>query len=418
MKMILHKIVMPFSMRDYERGFLYTLAYVAKQETGRGSGVELKDAKEDKEFKLPDGTSPDKCTYTHKIYHCDRFVSNFVRKLAYKWFGKNSLKFIEHAWNAYPYMETKSHNMEKPDKVEFVFQSMHFNEDKGRLEKPTYIWDSEHLKNKNSFKGVNQIEIDITEKMKKLKKFDPTQVKSQKAGIGPLPQSQKKKPWYEQFEGTTMCCYKFSKTRFDIMFGGTMEKKFAKQQDFTFKKFHKMIYCLMDEWWDMTLEEILQYEADVNKELGINLNREDIELEGGGFGDDSGSEAPDANDNIDVADKSKHKSSTPNQEEKEEMTGGEENKDPDSSKKKSDAKKDSAPNQEEKEEKGGEENKRKSDASKKEPDAKKDSPPNQEEKEKEEKGGEENKKKSDASKKEPESSKKKSDGKKGKKAAK
>merc|ERR1711879_574686 len=334
-----------------------------------------------------------------------------------KWFGKNSLKFIEHAWFAYPYMETKSHNMEKPDKVEFVFQSMHFDEDKGRLEKPTYIWDSEHLKNKNSFKGVTQIEIDITEKMKKLKKFDPTQVKSEKAGIGPLPQSQKKKPWYEQFEGTTMCCYKFSKTRFDIMFGGTMEKKFAKQQDFTFKKFHKMIYCLMDEWWDMTLEEILQYEDDVNKELGINLNREDIVLEGGGFGDDSGSEAPDANDNTDFADKSKHKSSTPNQEEKEEMTGGKENKDPDSSKKDPDSskkdpdsskkdpdtKKDSTPNPEEKEEKGGEESRKKSDSSKKESesskkksDAKKDSAINQEGQEKEEKGGEEKKRKSDA----------------------
>merc|ERR1711941_245760 len=232
-----------------------------------------------------------------------------------------------------------------------------------------------------------------------------------------------------------MCCYKFSKTRFDITFGGTMEKKFAKQQDFTFKKFHKMIYCLMDEWWDMTLEEILQYEEDVNKELGINLNREDIVLEGGGFGDDSGSEAPDANDNTDFADKSKHKSSTPNQEEKEEMTGGKENKDPDSSKKdpdsskkdpdssekdpdsskkNSDTKKDSTPNPEEKEEKGGEESRKKSDSSKKESesskkksDAKKDSAINQEGQEKEEKGGEEKKRKSDASKKESESSKKK-----------
>ncbi|XP_075251409.1 phosphatidylinositol transfer protein 1-like [Convolutriloba macropyga] len=187
-------------------------------------------------------------------------------------------------------MFTQSHNMEKPEKVEMIFESMHLDNDKGETEKPQFIHDSKHLKNKNSFKGVTVTTIDITENMKNLRKYDPTQTRSEKALVGPLPPSQKKKPWYDDFEGPIMCCYKLSKTRFDIMFGGTLEKKFSKQQEFTFKKFHKMIYCLMDEWWDMSLEEVLKFEAEVNEELGVNLHRDDIEMAGGGFGgdDDSG----------------------------------------------------------------------------------------------------------------------------------
>ena len=175
--------------------------------------MELVSSKNDKEFKLPDNEVPEKCQYTHKIYHCERFVSNWVRKIAIKMFGKNSLKFIEHAWNCYPYMYTSTENMEKPEKIAMHFESYHIDNDKGNTEKPKFIHNSKHLKNKNSFKGVQIRVTDITENMKKLKKFDPTKTESKKAGVGPLTPSTKKKPWHDSFDGPTMCCYKLSNTK-------------------------------------------------------------------------------------------------------------------------------------------------------------------------------------------------------------
>ena len=103
--------------------------------------------------------------------------------------------------------------MEKPEKVEMIFESMHIENDKLKNEKPKYICDSELLKNKNSFKGVAIKVVDITEKNRKMKSVDPTKIRSEKASIGPLRPSDKKKSWFEIYEGPVMCAYKLSKLR-------------------------------------------------------------------------------------------------------------------------------------------------------------------------------------------------------------
>ena len=189
------------------------LEMICLKETGKGSGIEVKESRPDSEFTLPDGTKPPRCQYTHKVFHCDRFVSNFVRKLAYRFFGKNSLKFTEDAWNCYPFIYTISNNMEKPNKVEMNFESMHIDGDKLENDQPKYIIDSKLLKKKLSLKGVTIKHIDITEKNKKMRMVDPTKYRSEKAGIGPLPMSDKKKFWFDDFEGPVMCAYKLSRIR-------------------------------------------------------------------------------------------------------------------------------------------------------------------------------------------------------------
>lgn len=279
MKLILYKIVMPFSVEDYEKGLLYTVAHMSRQETGKGSGVEVLEKRPQPDYTLPDGTTANNCVYTHKLYHCERFVPNWIRKLAYRLYGKNSLKFLEYSHQSFPYMYTESRNMEKPEKINMTVESMHLDGDHGRNERPQFIHTSGLLKRRNSFKGVSMKTLDVTDNIRGLKHLDVTKCVSEKAGIGPLEPSGKKVSWHDNFHEPFMCVYKLAKIRYDIAFGSSLESTFAKKQEFLLHKIHRQMIYLMDEWWPMSLQEVKEFEEQVNEELGINLHRQDIDVE-------------------------------------------------------------------------------------------------------------------------------------------
>ncbi len=93
-------------------------------------------------------------------------------------------------------------------------------------------------------------------------KLDTTKIYSEKAERGPLV-----KNWQKTMK-PVMCCYKLITIKFQV-FGlqGTIESTIDRIQKDILMKFFKQVYCLMDEWYGMTIEDIRAYEEKTKKEL-------------------------------------------------------------------------------------------------------------------------------------------------------
>jgi len=109
------------------------------------------------------------------------------------------------------------------------------------------------------------IAADKIEKKDYKKEEDPTLVKSEKAERGPLTEGWKdKKP--------LMTCYKLVSVEFKLFgFQGRVEKFLQTFERDLFLKFHRQVYCWLDEWFGMTLEDVRKFESETKKDLDDKL---------------------------------------------------------------------------------------------------------------------------------------------------
>jgi len=101
---------------------------------------------------------------------------------------------------------------------------------------------------------------------------DPKLFRSQKASRGPLTN----KPWWEDCSGPLMCAYKLVICDFK-WFGlqSQIEKTIMKQERRIFTNFHRMAFCWMDNWFQLSMEDIRAIEDKTKKELDEQL-RDDV----------------------------------------------------------------------------------------------------------------------------------------------
>jgi hypothetical protein len=288
MRTILYKIPMPFTLEQYSRAMLYTTTEVSKRETGKGSGIEVL-KNEPVKFTLPDNSEVE-CQFTDKIYHCERMTPNFMKSMLTTFYGKNILKFSEISHNAFPFINTCSHNLEQPDRFTCNCISMHLT-GKGEIKNPKHLHDNAFFtKNKKnsklhekSFDKVPVTIIDITKDIPGEKvnfKYDPTKFKSQALNIGPLPASTIEGNWWDNWKGPIMCVYKFSSIEINFWPMNTrMEKSFFKNQEVTITKMHKQMFCFADEWGPMTMAQVSEYEKEVQLLLASLILNPDVEFE-------------------------------------------------------------------------------------------------------------------------------------------
>ncbi|VDM47823.1 unnamed protein product [Toxocara canis] len=285
-----YRVLLPLEVTEYQRGQLYTVAEVSKNETGGGDGVEASStaamstsladqkvaaipastAKMDLDFccyfqvvKQEEFTS-DKIkpgetlngTYTYKIYYSKSKSPWVFRKLL----PDAAFVLHEECWNAYPYCRTVITN---PDYMKENFyltiESMHLP-DSGETENALGL--SKDLLKKREVVMIDIYDDSVLKQPDITPDTDPRTFKSKKTGRGELTAD------WSVTTKPVMCCYKVVQIQFK-MFGlqRLVEGLSQRQYPRIFSKFNRETFCSIDKWYDMTMEQIRELEEETAETL-------------------------------------------------------------------------------------------------------------------------------------------------------
>lgn len=251
------------TVEEYQVAQLWSVAKASKENTGGGEGIEvLKNEpftnKKDLFQNYTDGQ------YTHKIYKLESKVPWWIKKLV----PKGSLEMHEEAWNAYPYCRTIINNPSyMKDNFFIKIESFH-SADKGTLDNPFDLKPSD-------LKKREVIYIDIANDPEPTSEYkeeeDPTKFLSTKTGRGKL------KPNWKDTANPVMCAYKLCTVEFK-WFGlqGKIEKFIQNTEKRLFTKFHKQLFCWIDQWYGLTMADIRRIEDETQKELQNQIKEGEI----------------------------------------------------------------------------------------------------------------------------------------------
>ncbi|XP_062238699.1 phosphatidylinositol transfer protein beta isoform-like isoform X1 [Platichthys flesus] len=248
-----YRVVLPCSVEEYQVAQLFSVAEASKNETGGGEGIEvLKNEPYEK-----DG---EKGQYTHKIYHLKSRVPGLIRYLA----PESAMVFHEKAWNAYPYCRTIVTNEYMKDNFFIKIETWH-KPDIGTQE-------NVHGLDQATWDKVTVVPIDIADNLKVeaadyKPDEDPTKFKSVKTGRGPLGPNWKRELG-SQTDCPKMCAYKLVTVKFKWWgLQNKAENIIHDQEKRIFTNFHRQVFCWIDKWVDLTMEDIRRMEAETQKEL-------------------------------------------------------------------------------------------------------------------------------------------------------
>ncbi|TKR61149.1 hypothetical protein L596_028301 [Steinernema carpocapsae] len=249
-----YRIPLPFDAgSEYQRGQLYTVGQVSVSETGGGEGVEILEQRPFENEPLFQGERMSG-TYTKKVYRVKSKAPFLVRKV----FPDSAFVLEEHCWNAYPYTKTVLTNPSYMGKnFSVVVESMHLpdtGETENCLRLPAKL-----------LKQREVVFIDITDDaiVKPNETRNIYKFRSEKGNRGPLCRN-----WMRKDSGPKMCAYKVVSVEFK-WFGiqRKMERMMHRSYPKLFIKFHREMFCLLDNWHDMSLEAIREYEEGIAEEL-------------------------------------------------------------------------------------------------------------------------------------------------------
>jgi hypothetical protein len=254
------RVVLPLTVEEYQIGQLYSVAEASKNETGGGEGVEVIKNEPFDNYPLLGGKFS-KGQYTYKIYHLASKVPTFVKFLA----PKGSLEIHEEAWNAYPYCKTVITNPDyMKNNFHITIETMH-SPDKGTQE-------NAHELSPEKLRQRDVIFIDIANDPVLNKDYketeDPTKIQSQKTGRGPLIGN-----WKETAQ-PAMCAYKLVTVEFKWFgFQSKVESFIQKTERRIFLNFHRQVFCWLDRWHGLTMQDIRDLEDKTKKELDEQRHR-------------------------------------------------------------------------------------------------------------------------------------------------
>ncbi|GMS90888.1 hypothetical protein PENTCL1PPCAC_13063, partial [Pristionchus entomophagus] len=269
------RIVLPLTVEEYQVGQLYSVAEASKAETGGGEGVEVLKNEPFANHALFNG-SYDRGQYTHKIYHLQSKVPTILRKIA----PKGSLAIHEEAWNAYPYCRTVLTN---PDYMKDNFfvkvETIHLP-DRGTTENAHGLAKEELAKrevvhidiaNDKEFLATADVKPETSPSLFQSKNGrgpllndwkDKTEPKKRKLGAAPV-----EGDWRTTMQ-PVMCAYKLVTVHFKWFGFQQMVESFShKQYPRLFSKFHREVFCWMDDWINLTMADIRALEEKAQKEL-------------------------------------------------------------------------------------------------------------------------------------------------------
>ncbi|XP_059490574.1 phosphatidylinositol transfer protein alpha isoform isoform X3 [Neocloeon triangulifer] len=254
------RVTLPLTVEEYQVAQLYSVAEASKNNTGGGEGIEVLRNEPFDNHPLLNGQYSHG-QYTYKIYHLASKVPKFIRMLA----PKGSLEVHEEAWNAYPYCRTVITNPGyMKENFYIIIESLHLG-DTGEQE-------NVHQLPEDRLKQREVVHIDIAHDPVQASDYkgdeDPQKFKSEKTGRGPLVS----KTWKNEVN-PVMTCYKLVTAEFK-WFGvqGRVENFIQKSERRLFTNFHRQVFCWMDRWFGLTMDDIRAIEDETKKELDQQRN--------------------------------------------------------------------------------------------------------------------------------------------------
>uniref|UniRef100_A0A8C4N872 Phosphatidylinositol transfer protein, beta n=1 Tax=Eptatretus burgeri TaxID=7764 RepID=A0A8C4N872_EPTBU len=248
-----YRVVLPCSVDEYQVGQLYSVAEASKNETGGGEGIQVLC---NEPYQIEEETGQ----FTHKIYHLQSKVPSFIRMLA----PEGSLTFHEKAWNAFPYCRTVITNEYMKDSFFVKIETWH-KPDMGNN-------DNVHGLDAEKYKEVEIVNIDIADRTQVhtsdyKTEEDPALFHSEKVDRGPLTPDWKKELASDS-EKPHMCAYKLVTVYFKWWgLQNKVESLIHKQERRIFTNFHRQLFCWIDHWIDLNMDDIRRMEEETQKEL-------------------------------------------------------------------------------------------------------------------------------------------------------
>ncbi|KAL7634223.1 UNVERIFIED_CONTAM: hypothetical protein RMT77_015553 [Armadillidium vulgare] len=280
------RVILPLTVEEYQVAQLYSVAEASKNETGGGEGIEVLKNEPFDGYSLLNGKYT-KGQYTYKIYHLKSKVPAFIRLLA----PEGSLEVHEEAWNAYPYCKTVISNPGYMKENFFItIETLHASGDGGIENNPGYMKKNfcisietlhlpdtgetvnAHELNSEKLKMREIVIVDVANDPVKSSDYkadeDPNKFKSNKTGRGPLTGPN----WWKKCD-PVMTCYKLVTVEFKWFGLQTRVEKFIQDTERRlFTNFHRQVFCWMDRWHGMTMEDIRRLEDKTKEELDRQRN--------------------------------------------------------------------------------------------------------------------------------------------------
>ena len=226
-----------------------------QSETGGGQGVEV--VLNEYIDEMIDG-SPKRGQHTQKnLYLADKLPSFVKRFVDPKYFT-----IEEESWNFCTVGRTVFSNPNyMKDDFYVIVDSTNIGDDDGCSDNPLNL-SPEEL----AIRSVVLIDIAKDEPYTNLYaefKDDPTLCRFTRSDRGPL-----KPDWLSSYSGPIMTVYKLVQTQFKWFGLQTwIERRIVSEQRDYLLIFHRKLFCLMDQWLGMTLEELERVETETIEEL-------------------------------------------------------------------------------------------------------------------------------------------------------
>jgi len=249
------RIVMPLTLEEFKQGQKYSVARTSKEITTGANGIEVlkvEQYKDEKTGKMG--------IYTYKIYHLEAYFPGWIKAIL----PKAALLLYEEAWDCFPHCKTVVSSTFLGKKFSMIIETQHA-EDFGEQENILDLT-PEELK----IRKVIQLDISgpLPDKRHYKKEEDPTLVALHKKKMGPL-----KKGWQKEIK-EKMCCYKLVRAECKLLgFQSRAEKYMMNFEETIFMKFHRQVFCWLDDWYGLSDEQIEKFQNEMYQQMKQELSK-------------------------------------------------------------------------------------------------------------------------------------------------
>eukprot|EP01120_Amphizonella_sp_Union-15-10_P016258 TRINITY_DN8512_c0_g1_i1.p1 TRINITY_DN8512_c0_g1~~TRINITY_DN8512_c0_g1_i1.p1 ORF type:complete len:281 (-),score=55.74 TRINITY_DN8512_c0_g1_i1:52-837(-) len=248
-----YRIPVPVTLEEYKRAQLYMVAKFSREQTHGGEGVQILENN-------PFSKDGQQGQYTRKLIRIGSRLPLWLKSLL----PVSMLQIEETAWNCYPFSKTVYACPFLGDKLSITIETK-YEPDAGFIENALGI--------DSTLQSQRVVEIvDITEPLNDSTKYkveeDPVNFVSKKTGRGKLIPG-----WYKTATQPVMCSYKLVSVEFKAWFIASKVENFIhgfiKQ---ILLLGHRQAFCWIDEWYDLTLDDIRKIETQTKDILDLEAS--------------------------------------------------------------------------------------------------------------------------------------------------
>lgn len=245
-----YKICMPMTVEEYRIGQLYMIARHSFEQSSNGEGVEVVANEQVNDETNGQGQ------YTEKRIHLSSHLPYWLQSLIPKVFY-----VTEKAWNYYPYTITEYTCSFLP-KFAISIQTR-YEDNNGTNENCLGLTPEEIELREVDFLDIAYDEI----KPHHYKETeDPKFFKSEKTGRGPLVEG------WRDTQKPIMCCYKAVNVKFEVWGLQTRVEEYVQGAIREILLLgHRQAFAWMDEWYNMTIDDVRAYEQEMQAKTNIKL---------------------------------------------------------------------------------------------------------------------------------------------------